>query len=266
MNCSQCGTENTDETKFCTNCGVKLVVPPTTCPQCGAEVNPGVHFCGQCGQDMTQPITEEATITTCPKCGAEVSPGISFCGQCGQDITKTAVKETAKPAPTIRPKAKASPVAKPAPTIRPKAKASPVAKPAPTIRPKAKASPVAKPAPTIRPKAKASSVENTSGQGILSVIPEEIRVWNWGAFALGWIWGIGNNVWLALLGLLPFGYPIMAVVLGLKGHEWAWRSKRYDSLEQFMITQDTWSRWGVWVLIGSASLFLLTILFGTLTG
>ena len=234
MNCSQCGTENTDETKFCTNCGVKLVVPPTTCPQCGAEVNPGVHFCGQCGQDMTQPITEEATITTCPKCGAEVSPGISFCGQCGQDITKTAVKETAKPAPTIRPKAKASPVAKPAPTIR--------------------------------PKAKASSVENTSGQGILSVIPEEIRVWNWGAFALGWIWGIGNNVWLALLGLLPFGYPIMAVVLGLKGHEWAWRSKRYDSLEQFMTTQDTWSRWGVWVLIGSASLFLLTILFGTLTG
>ena len=234
MNCSQCGTENTDETKFCTNCGVKLVVPPTTCPQCGAEVNPGVHFCGQCGQDMTQPITEEATITTCPKCGAEVSPGISFCGQCGQDITKTAVKETAKPAPTIRPKAKASPVAKPAPTIR--------------------------------PKAKASSVENTSGQGNLSVIPEEIRVWSWGAFALGWIWGIGNNVWLALLGLLPFGYPIMAVVLGLKGHEWAWRSKRYDSLEQFMITQDTWSRWGVWVLIGSASLFLLNILFRTLTG
>ena len=234
MNCSQCGTENTDETKFCTNCGVKLVVPPAICPQCGAEVNPGVHFCGQCGQDVTQPITEEATITTCPKCGAEVSPGISFCGQCGQDITKTAVKETAEPAPTIRPRAKASPVAKPAPTIR--------------------------------PRAKASSVENTSGQGILSVIPEEIRVWSWGAFALGWIWGIGNNVWLALLGLLPFGYPIMAVVLGLKGHEWAWRSKRYDSLEQFMTTQDTWSRWGVWVLIGSASLFLLTILFGTLTG
>jgi len=234
MNCSQCGTENTDETKFCTNCGVKLVVPPAICPQCGAEVNPGVHFCGQCGQDVTQPITEEATITTCPKCGAEVSPGISFCGQCGQDITKTAVKETAEPAPTIRPRAKASPVAKPAPTVR--------------------------------PRDKASSVENTSGQGTLSVIPEEIRVWSWGAFALGWIWGIGNNVWLALLGLLPFGYPIMAVVLGLKGHEWAWRSKRYDSLEQFMTTQDTWSRWGVWVLIGSASLFLLTILFGTLTG
>ncbi|MDP7109455.1 MAG: zinc ribbon domain-containing protein [Dehalococcoidales bacterium] len=234
MDCSQCGTENTDETKFCTNCGVKLVAPPTICPQCGAEVNPGVHFCGQCGQDVTQPITEEATITTCPKCGAEVSPGISFCGQCGQDITKTAVKETAEPAPTIRPRAKASPVAKPAPTVR--------------------------------PRDKASSVENTSGQGTLSVIPEEIRVWSWGAFALGWIWGIGNNVWLALLGLLPFGYPIMAVVLGLKGHEWAWRSKRYDSLEQFMTTQDTWSRWGVWVLIGSASLFLLTILFGTLTG
>ena len=234
MNCSQCGTENTDETKFCTNCGVKLVAPPTICPQCGAEVNPGVHFCGQCGQDVTQPITEEATITTCPKCGAEVSPGISFCGQCGQDITKTAVKETAEPAPTIRPRAKASPVAKPAPTVR--------------------------------PRDKASSVENTSGQGSLAVIPEEIRVWSWGAFALGWIWGIGNNVWLALLGLLPFGYPIMAVVLGLKGHEWAWRSKRYDSLEQFMTTQDTWSRWGVWVLIGSASLFLLTILFGTLTG
>ena len=64
MQCSQCGTENTDEMKFCTSCGAKLVAPPTTCPKCGAEVSPEVRFCGQCGQDVTQHIEEEATTTT----------------------------------------------------------------------------------------------------------------------------------------------------------------------------------------------------------
>ena len=218
MRCSQCGTENTDEMKFCTNCGAKLVAPPITCPKCGAEVSPGVRFCGQCGQDVTQPIEEEATTTTCPECGAEISPEVKFCGQCGQDVTQTVVKE------------------------------------------------VAKPAPRVRPRAEAGVEENTSGQGSLAVIPEEIRGWNWGAFVLGWIWGIGNNVWLAFLGLIPFAAPIMAVILGLKGNEWAWRSKRYDSVERFTATQDTWSKWGKWVLIGNAALFLLIILFRTVVG
>jgi hypothetical protein len=41
--------------------------------------------------------------------------------------------------------------------------------------------------------------ENTSRQGDSSIVPEAVKGWNWGAFALTWIWGICNKVWLALL-------------------------------------------------------------------
>jgi hypothetical protein len=38
-------------------------------------------------------------------------------------------------------------------------------------------------------------------------IPAEIRLWNWGAFLLNWIWGIGNQTYIALLALIPgFGF------------------------------------------------------------
>ena len=47
-------------------------------------------------------------------------------------------------------------------------------------------------------------IENTSGQGPASRVPSEIQRWNWGAFLLNWIWGIGNNVLLALLVFVPF--------------------------------------------------------------
>ena len=67
-------------------------------------------------------------------------------------------------------------------------------------------------------------VDNTSGQGSASVVPAEITGWNWGAFLLNWIWAIGNRVWIGLLGLV-FGI-IMAIILGAKGNEWAWQSRR----------------------------------------
>src|SRR6516162_11951094 len=34
-------------------------------------------------------------------------------------------------------------------------------------------------------------------------IPAEIKRWNWGAFLLNWIWGIGNQTYIALLALIP---------------------------------------------------------------
>ena len=45
--------------------------------------------------------------------------------------------------------------------------------------------------------------ENTSGQGDSSTVPEAVKGWNWGAFALTWIWGICSKVWLALLVFIP---------------------------------------------------------------
>lgn len=82
-------------------------------------------------------------------------------------------------------------------------------------------------------------------------IPDGVKGWSWGAFLLNWIWGIGNSVWIALLCLVPYVGLIMAIVLGVKGREWAWKAKKWDSLEHFNRVQRSWSKWGVIVcLIG----------------
>jgi len=99
--------------------------------------------------------------------------------------------------------------------------------------------------------------ENTSGQGSLAVIPREIGGWNWGAFLLNWIWAIGNSVWIGLLAIIPYAGFIMAIVLGVKGSEWAWRNKRWDSVEHFKRTQRTWAKWGIGLVLGSIALTIL---------
>ena len=89
------------------------------------------------------------------------------------------------------------------------------------------------------------ATENTSGQGKLAVVPQEIKGWNWGAFLLGVIWGAGNNVWWSLLLLIPYLNMVWSFVMGVKGSEWAWRSKRWDSIEHFKKTQKKWRDWGI---------------------
>lgn len=84
----------------------------------------------------------------------------------------------------------------------------------------------------------------------LKLIPAEIDRWNWGAFLLNWIWGVGNNSFIALLTLVPVvGMLIMPFVLGAKGSAWAWRNGRWDSVEHFRRVQRQWAFWGVIVWI-----------------
>jgi hypothetical protein len=92
-------------------------------------------------------------------------------------------------------------------------------------------------------------------------IPAEIDRWNWGAFLLNWIWGIGNNTFIALLTLIPvFGILIMPFVLGAKGSVWAWRNGRWDSVEHFKRVQRKWAIWGAVIWIG------VLVLYGGLFG
>jgi hypothetical protein len=86
---------------------------------------------------------------------------------------------------------------------------------------------------------------NTSGQGSTAIVPPEIKGWNWGAFFLNWIWAIGNKTWIGLLALVPYVGWIMAIVLGVKGSEWAWQYRQWESVEQFKATQRVWAIWGV---------------------
>lgn len=101
-------------------------------------------------------------------------------------------------------------------------------------------------------------LKNTSGQGKSAVIPGEIKKWNWGAFFLNWIWGLGNNTFVALLCLIPLVSIIMIFVLGTKGSEWAWRNKRWEGIEHFKRVQKRWAQIGV-------GLFLLVVLLGLLS-
>ncbi len=87
-------------------------------------------------------------------------------------------------------------------------------------------------------------------------IPPEIDRWNWGAFLLNWIWGVGNNTFIALLTFIPFfGILIMPFVLGAKGSAWAWRNGRWDSIEHFKRVQRLWAIWGAVIWIGAIVLW-----------
>jgi hypothetical protein len=89
--------------------------------------------------------------------------------------------------------------------------------------------------------------ENSSGQGESAIVPEEVKGWSWAGFSLTWIWGVFNGVLISLLVLIPF--PLFslawAIVLGIKGNEWAWRNKKWDSVEHFKNAQRPWNIAGI---------------------
>jgi Tfp pilus assembly major pilin PilA len=88
-------------------------------------------------------------------------------------------------------------------------------------------------------------------------IPDGVRGWSWGAFLLNWIWAIGNKTWIGLLALIPYVGLIMAIVLGIKGREWAWKNKEWASLEEFNRVQRQWSKWAVIVVFGIGGIGIL---------
>ena len=95
------------------------------------------------------------------------------------------------------------------------------------------------------------------------MVPEAVKGWSWGGFWLSWIWGIGNNVWIALLAFLPFVGWVMPFVLGAKGREWAWQNKHWDSVEAFNQTQKTWGMVGlILAIIGIIFMVLWFIVIG----
>jgi len=87
--------------------------------------------------------------------------------------------------------------------------------------------------------------ENTSGQGELAAVPQEVKGWSWGAFGLTWIWGVFNGVLISLLCFIPVFAIVWAFVLGAKGNEWSWQNKKWDSIEHFKSTQRPWTIAGI---------------------
>ncbi len=77
--------------------------------------------------------------------------------------------------------------------------------------------------------------------GAADAIPPGIKGWSWGAFLLNIIWAIGNRTWIGLLMIVPYLCFVMPFVLGYKGREWAWKNRRWESVEQFQRVQRRWT-------------------------
>ncbi|HEX9996847.1 MAG TPA: DUF1559 domain-containing protein [Abditibacterium sp.] len=124
------------------------------------------------------------------------------------------------------------------------------------IAPVASAPSVASPLPVTPQNSIPNSQNNDSGQKT-AVLPLELRGFNWGGLLLSWVWAIGHNTWIGLLGLIPGIGLIMRVVLGAKGNEMAWRNRKWESVAQFRATQRTWALAGVLVLFLSFFFYML---------
>ena len=67
--CPSCSTDNSDDTKFCKNCGIQLSVsdiqntpvdyPKVRCPICGTLNITTRKFCSSCGQPLTQEAADQ---------------------------------------------------------------------------------------------------------------------------------------------------------------------------------------------------------------
>lgn len=102
---------------------------------------------------------------------------------------------------------------------------------------------------------------NSEFQRVNQEVPEEIKKWNWGAFSLNIIWGIGNKTYLPLLCLIPLFNLVWVFICGFKGNEWAWRDGNYTDVETFKQVQKTWSRAGIAMFIIQIAIILLYLAF-----
>ena len=117
-------------------------------------------------------------------------------------------------------------------------------------------------APTKSPTVnKPANLANNSGQGKESPVLDIIsKRFNWGAFFLSWIWGLGNRSYItllifpvSLLGLIPFaGFFVtlgLCIWFGIKGNTWAWQNKQWKSIEHFHEVQKKWAIGGIITII-----------------
>jgi hypothetical protein len=92
---------------------------------------------------------------------------------------------------------------------------------------------------------------------------EQINGWSWGAFVFSWIWSFANGLpfWGILTLLLsPVWLNIIpAIVLGVKGREYVWKTGKFATVDKFMQVQ---RKWDTAALIALAVLIMLIFIIG----
>ena len=93
--CPECGEKQSDEAKFCRNCGAALDNAVKNdggirCAHCGCELNTE-QFCPDCGNPTGINICPQCRQKSvnenyCPTCGFKLNPNVRTCTSCGSQI------------------------------------------------------------------------------------------------------------------------------------------------------------------------------------
>lgn len=119
------------------------------------------------------------------------------------------------------------------------------------------------------------NLANNSGMGKDSPVLDIVaKRFNWGAFFLSWIWGLGNRSYITLI-IFPIAIlgmiPILGIILqlgcmiwfGINGNKWAWQNKKWASVEAFHKVQKKWAIAAC--VIEATFLILVTVIIATMT-
>lgn len=90
-----------------------------------------------------------------------------------------------------------------------------------------------------------TTYDERSGIGGASIVSDEVKGWNWGAFGLPVIWGLYYSVWISLLCLIPLVSIPVRIYLGIKGNELAWKKNKWISVNDLHKAQRKWRVWGI---------------------
>lgn len=125
------------------------------------------------------------------------------------------------------------------------------------------------------PRVETGTVAQFVDEACLAAPKPDFSKWNWGAFFLSGIWGLGNGCWwlfliyifIIILSFIPLVNVMaglmslaLSITCGVKGTEWAWTNKSWGSVQDFEHTQSTWAKVGVGFFI----LGLVTTVMGTI--
>ncbi|MFX0115631.1 MAG: zinc ribbon domain-containing protein [Candidatus Hodarchaeota archaeon] len=99
LNCKSCGKKLSNDAKFCTECGERIIREPTPtraqfCGNCGSSLTASAKFCMKCGipiakleqQSIPHELSPEPHV--CTDCGTKLRPNDRFCDECGMPVKK----------------------------------------------------------------------------------------------------------------------------------------------------------------------------------
>ncbi len=253
------------------------------CPHCGTKNALSLYSCLRCGERLFLPNPDAPPpmgLAACPKCEKANVGRASYCVFCGVSM-EAAVRMTPAGTAATRNTARAreqrervSQRDQRRDESRPGERRQDERRTAqPDLRRSETRTEPLRPAPVPNARAEANDSGTPGGQ-----LPAQLRGFNWAAFLLGMIWGLGNGVLLALL-VNVAGYAalwfstrgtdsvkwmgfaawvVANLVVGYKGNEWAWRARKWQSAEHFKRVQQGWLLWAV---VGSVIVMIAFSLF-----